>query len=161
MGDVPFSIYYDFETTTGSAVYEDAHMHVVSYSMIVAFHLSFKMPLLVIYRACDQSLQELRSFNYLDQVENGFLTCCYHNRKTKQQFDDCAYSAFNKSRHTVFAELFAIELKFVCDALKKWFSLKKKRVEVDEVEKFNFLMNNAPQSCCLCNFPIDPFADQG
>ena len=87
--------------------------------------------------------------------------CRYHNRKTEQQYDDCAQSTFNKSRKTVFAELFAIELKLVCDTLKRWFSTQKKQVEIDEVEKFNFLMNNTPQNCCICDFPIDPFSDSG
>ena len=38
LGDVPFSIYFDFETTTGSVVFFDAKMFVVSYCMVVAFH---------------------------------------------------------------------------------------------------------------------------
>ena len=49
ISDVPFSIYYDFETTTGSAIYTDAKMYVVSYCMIVAFHTELKMPPLIIY----------------------------------------------------------------------------------------------------------------
>lgn len=72
IGDVPFSIYYDFETTTGSAIYTDAKMHVVSYCMIVAFHAELKMPPLAIYRASDQSLPQLRSLHYLDQVKKIF-----------------------------------------------------------------------------------------
>ena len=31
MGDVPFTVYFDFETTTGNAVFFDAKMFVVSY----------------------------------------------------------------------------------------------------------------------------------
>ena len=74
IGDVPFSIYYDFETTTGSAIYTNAKVHVVSYCMIVAFHAELKMPPLVIYRASDQSLPQLRSLHYLDQVKKDFLS---------------------------------------------------------------------------------------
>ena len=98
ISDVPFSIYYDFETTTGSAIYTDAKMYVVSYCMIVAFNTELKMPPLIIYRASDQSLPELRSLDYLDQVKNNFLSHRYHNKKTKQQFEDCALSTFNKSK---------------------------------------------------------------
>ena len=43
ISDVPFSVYYDFETTTRSAIYSDAKMYVVSYYMIVAFHAELKM----------------------------------------------------------------------------------------------------------------------
>ena len=38
LGDVPFSVYYDFETTTGSAAFFDAKMYLKSYCMVVAFH---------------------------------------------------------------------------------------------------------------------------
>ena len=49
----------------------------------------------------------------------------------------------------------------MCDALQKWFAAEVKKVEIDEVEKFNFLMNNAPRDCQICDFPIDPFAEGG
>ena len=161
IGDLPFSVYYDFETTTGSAIYTDAKMYVVSYCMIVAFHVELKMPPLVIYRTSDQSLPELRSLDYLNQVKNNFLSYRYHNKKTKQQFENCALSTFNKSKNTVLSELFAVELKLVCDALKNWFSAEVKQVEINEVEKFHFLMKNLPQQCQICDFPIDPFAKNG
>ena len=57
--------------------------------------------------------------------------------------------------------MFNIELKFVCDALQKWFAGDLKKVEIDEVAKFNFLMNNVPQICEICDFPINPFAETG
>ena len=44
LGDLPFDVYYDFETTAGSAVFFDAKMYVVSYCMIVAFHPELKIP---------------------------------------------------------------------------------------------------------------------
>ena len=76
---------------------------------------------LIIYRASDQSLPELRSLDYLDQVKNNFLSHRYHNKKTKQQFEDCALSTFNKSKDTVLSELFSVELEFVCDPSKNGF----------------------------------------
>ena len=54
LGDVPFSVHYDFETTTGSAVFFDAKIYVVSYCMIIAFHPDLKIPRLVVYRGYDQ-----------------------------------------------------------------------------------------------------------
>ena len=161
IADVPFSVYYDFQTTTRSAIYTDAKMYVVSYSMIVALHAELKMSPLIIYRASDQSLLELRSLDYLNQVKNNFLYHCYHNKKTKQQFEDCALSTFNKSKSTILSELFSVELKFVCDALKNWFSAEVKQLKINEVEKFHFLINNLPQQCQICDFPMDPFAKNG
>ena len=159
ISDLPFSFYYDFETTTGSAIYTNAKMYVVSYCMIVAFRTELKMPPLVIYRASDQSLPELGSLDYFNQVKNNFMSYRYHNKKTKQQFEDCALSTFNTSKNTVLSELFSAELKFVCDALKNWFSDEVKKVDVNEVEKFHFLMNNLLHECQICDFPNDPFAE--
>ena len=83
ISDLPCSVYYDCETTTGSAIYTDAKMYVVSYCMIVAFHTELKMPPLVIYRTSDQSLPELRSLDYFNQLKNNFMSYRYHNKKTK------------------------------------------------------------------------------
>ena len=85
------------------------------------------------------------------------MSYLYHNKKTKQQFEDCALSTLNKSKNTVLSELFSVELKFVCDALKNWFSGEVKKADVNKVEKFHFLMNNLPHECQICDFLIDPF----
>ena len=49
LGDLPFSIYHDFETTTGSVVFFDAKINMVSYCMVVAFHPDLKIPRLMIF----------------------------------------------------------------------------------------------------------------
>ena len=48
LGDVPFSVYCDFETTTGSVVFFDAKMYVISYCIVIAFHPDLKLPRLII-----------------------------------------------------------------------------------------------------------------
>ena len=50
LGDVPFSIYFDFEMTIGSAVFFDAKMYVVSYCIIAAFHPDLNLPRVCIYK---------------------------------------------------------------------------------------------------------------
>ena len=65
IGNLPFSIYYDFETTTGSAIYHDLS--------------DLNMPRIVIYRAYDQSLPEIRSLTYLEEVKKKFLSYNYHS----------------------------------------------------------------------------------
>ena len=121
----------------------------------------FEYARIVIYGAYDQNLPEIRSLAYLEEVKKKFLLYNYHNRKTRQQLEDCALSVFNKSRNTALAEMFNIELKFVCDGLQKSFAADLKKAEIDDVAKFNFLMNNVPQICEICDFPIDPFAETG
>ena len=49
LGDLPFAVYYDFETTTGSVVFFDARMYVVSYCMIISFHPDLNISRLYIY----------------------------------------------------------------------------------------------------------------
>ena len=41
--DLPFVVYFDFETTTGNAVFFDAKMYVVSYCQICSFHPSLNL----------------------------------------------------------------------------------------------------------------------
>ena len=44
---------------------------------------------------------------------------------------------------------------------KKCFSTEVKQIEVNQVEKFHFLMNNLPQECAICDLAIDPFVKNG
>ena len=53
--------------------------------------------------------------------------------------------------------MFNVELKFTCDSLKNWFAAEIKSVEIDEDLKDDFLKNNTPKTCQICDFPLDPF----
>ena len=55
--------------------------------------------------------------------------------------------------------MFNVELKFVCGSLKNWFAAEMKSVEIDEDLKDDFLKNNTPKTCQICDFPIDPFTE--
>ena len=68
-----FSIYYDFETTTGSVVFFDAQMYVVSYCMVVTFHPDLKIPRLVIFRSYDQNPSALISLSHFQALEFNFF----------------------------------------------------------------------------------------
>ena len=59
MGDVPFSVYFDFETTTGDAAFFDSKMYIVSYCLIFTLNKSLNMDKIVIYRSFQQTLQQL------------------------------------------------------------------------------------------------------
>ena len=62
--DVTFGIYYDFETTTGSIVFFDAKMFVVSYCMVVAFHPDLDLPRICISRSYDLTHEQLTSLSH-------------------------------------------------------------------------------------------------
>ena len=73
LADLPFSVYYDFETTTGSVIFFDANMYVVSYCIIVAFHPELSIPRIVILRSYDQNPNELISLTHFKHWNIIFL----------------------------------------------------------------------------------------
>ena len=115
IGDLPSAIYYDFETTTGSGIFRDAKMYIVSYCIVVAFHPDLKILHIIIYRSFDQSLAEVESLQHFLGLKKDFFSYAYHNLKTLKQLGDCALSVFNKSINTALAEMLNVELRFVCD----------------------------------------------
>ena len=73
IGDLPFAIYYDFETTTGSGLFHDAKMYIVSYCMVVAFHPDLKIPHIVFYRYFDQCFAEVESLQHFIDLKKDFF----------------------------------------------------------------------------------------
>ena len=73
IGDLPFAIYYDFETTTRSAIFHDAKMYIVSYCIVVAFHPDLKIPHMIIYGSFDQSLAQVESLQYFLGLKKFFF----------------------------------------------------------------------------------------
>ena len=59
-------------------------MYALSYCLIVAFHAHLNMPRIVIYRAYDQSLLEIRSLAYLEEVKK----ISYHTIITIEKLDN-------------------------------------------------------------------------
>ena len=48
MGDLPFTVYFDLETTTGNSAIDDKKMF-VSYCQVFAFQASLKLQKVVIF----------------------------------------------------------------------------------------------------------------
>ena len=59
LGDVPFTVCFYFETTTGYSVFFDPKMFVVSYCQIYSFHPSLGQDKIVIFRSFQQSAKEM------------------------------------------------------------------------------------------------------
>ena len=55
LGDVPFTVYFDFKITTGDSVFFDPKMFIVSYCQIYSFHPSLNLDKIVIYRSFQQT----------------------------------------------------------------------------------------------------------
>ena len=73
IGDLPFAIYYDFETTTGSAGFFYAKMYVISYCIVVVFHPDLNLPHMFIYRSYDQTEDDLESMEHFSVAQYNFF----------------------------------------------------------------------------------------
>ena len=70
MGDLPFAIYFDFETNSGNKIYsfeEDCSFYPVSYSFVVAFHPCLNMDKIFVVRSFNQSFESLVDVAYLSE----------------------------------------------------------------------------------------------
>ena len=135
MGDLPFSIYFDFETTTGDAVFFDSKMFVVSYCMIVSFNRSLNFPKMLIYRSYQPAAHELDDISNFRQEHVPFFY-----QVTLRQLKDAAFAVAFKEKCTSLAEMFCIELKFTIDSLKLWFEkvIKPRFFELEYTQKGPF-----------------------
>ena len=82
------------------------------------------------------------------------------NLKTFKQFEDAVLCLRNRTRENAMAEMFNIELKFTVDCLKKWTD-RNKVLELDEKSKKDYIQNNKPSICCICDFSMDSRASNG
>ena len=67
-GDVPFVVYFDFETAAPTFNFldpEQQKMFVVSYIMVVAFHPKLNLDRIIIQRGFAHSLEQLTTLDYL------------------------------------------------------------------------------------------------
>ena len=158
LGDVLFSIYFDFETTTGSVVFYDAKMSVVSYCMVIVFHPELDIPRICVFRSYDQSADQLTSLSHFETLQyNFFADTSHYNRVNLKQLEDAAFSVQHRDRDTALAEMFSVELKFTVDCLKFWFDKGHKinNLEVKLEDKLGFTQKHPKEAdtvCCLCDF---------
>ena len=86
LGDVPFMVYFDFETTTGDSFFFDPKMFVVSYCQIYSFHPSL-------------NLEEIYDLSHFRQEHVAFL-----NRTRFCQLKDAASAVLAREKSTSLAE---------------------------------------------------------
>ena len=55
LGNVPFTVYFDFETTTSNFAFSDPKMYVISYCQIYSFHPSLNLDKIVIFWSFQQT----------------------------------------------------------------------------------------------------------
>ena len=165
LGDLPFSVYYDFETAIGNAVLFDAKTYIVSYCMIVAFHPELNLPRISIFRSYDQTESEITSLSHFENIEHNFFASgkkCF-NIISLKQLGSAAKLVYFKENKTALAEMFNIELKFTIDCVKNWFKKNMKVLELEDDQKREFIKenNNSNLNCSICDFPLKPHVKNG
>ena len=117
MGDFPFTVYFDSETTTGDSVTDDKKMYVISYCQIFVFHQALNLEEVVIFRSFQQKFEEINSLDHFLQDHVRFFDII-----TIKQMRDSSLSVLSKEKTTMLCEFFALELKFTIDTLVKSFN---------------------------------------
>ena len=138
-GDLPFAIYFDFETTSPFDFEwlnpEDKKMFVMSYVIIVAFHPHFNFERILIRRSVSHTKEELTSVNYLTREQFDFKT----PKLIKQLYDQALHVSKRTTKNTL-ATMFGIELAFVKKTLLAWLNKKVssqfKRLEQAVIQKY-------------------------
>ena len=159
-GDLPFGIYFDFETTSPTDSEwlnpEDKQMFVMSYVIIVAFHLHFKhCERILIQRSVSHTKEQLTSVNYLTREQFEFKS----SELIKQLYDQALHASKRTCKNAL-AMVFGIELAFVKKTLLVWLNKKVssqfkqlQQADILNYEKEHPLSYNV-HKCVICKMPI-------
>ena len=125
-GDVPFIVYFDFETTapTDNCLDpEQKKMFVVSYVMIVAFHPALKVDRIIIYKSFEfnfshsHSIEQLTTLDYFSWEQITFIEPHLIN-----MLKDMAFEVSKRKCKNSVGQMFSIESALVKKTLLKWFN---------------------------------------
>ena len=95
MGDLPFSIQFDFETASGKKIYnfdEDSTLYPVSYAFVATFHPNLNIEKIFVVRIFNNTFEQLNDVGYLS---NEMLP--YLDPITARQLKDCALAVHAKN----------------------------------------------------------------
>ena len=110
-GDLPFCVYFDFETTalTDNCLDpEQKKMFVVSYVMIVAFHPALQLDSVIIYRSFAHTLDQLSNISYLTREQIGFI-----DNYLVHMLKDCANEVSKGRCKNSLGQMFSVESALV------------------------------------------------
>ena len=116
-GDLPFVLYYDFETTAPTDNIFDPEpkkMFVVSYVLIVAFHPALNLDRIIIQRSYSHYLEELTTIKYLNDDQMKFIDL--------NQLKDIANGVSKRKCKNTMWQMFCDESAFVKKTLLQWFN---------------------------------------
>ena len=97
-GDLPFSVYADFETTAPTSDClnpENSSMFTVSYALVFAWHPKLNLKRQLVVRGYNHSLEELADVDYLTQEQ-----LAMRNQKTAELLRDSVLNVHSKNIKT-------------------------------------------------------------
>ena len=156
-GDLPFTMYFDFETTAptdNSFDPEQKKMFVVSYVIIVAFHPHLQLNRIMVNRSFAHDLEKLSTINYLSREQISFVDEYLIN-----MLKDYACQVSKKKSKSSLARLFSVESALLKKTLLKWFNSKFKRrfTVLNPIKKMKYEMQNKvdwqKSESFICKFP--------
>ena len=157
-GDLPFAMYFDFETTAPTTECldpEQKKMFVVSYVIVVAFHPLLKLDKIIVNRSYGHTLKQLASIDYFSREQLAFA-----EQYLLTMLGDYAKTTAKKTYKNSLGEMFSVEVALIKKTLLKWFNLKFKKgfSAVNPIEKMKFEMDHKvdmqKSKCCICKFPL-------
>ena len=161
-GNLPAVVYVDFERTAPSDNCfnpEQKSMFVVSYIIIVAFHLKLKMDGVNIHHNFGHFLEKRTTTDYLTNDQTSFVDV-----NLIKQLKDSALNVHGKKCKNAIAQMFSIDLSLVKKTILSWFNrkIKSQHLEIDLLRKNKYKkehpINWHKDKCLIGNFPlkIDP-----
>ena len=153
--DIPFVIYFDFETTAPTDNCfdpEQKKMFAVSYVMIIAFHPELKLNRIVIQRSYPHSIEEL---NYFTQDQINFI-----DYTLLKMLKDMTFDVSKRKCKNSMGQMFCIESALVKKTILKWLNKKFKQqfLELNPIKKLKYEKQNPvnwkTDKCVIFQFPL-------
>ena len=141
-GDLPMTFYFDLETTAPTDnCYnpEQKEMFVVSYVIIVTFHLELKMKKIICKRSYGHCLKKLNTMDHLseDQIKFCQLT-------TLKQLRDTAHLVYLRKCKEAMAQMLTTEMFLLKETLGAWFNkkIKSNDLSIKPLDKIQYEQKN-------------------
>ena len=118
-GDLPFSIYFDFEATAPTDNQLDPEQKiffVVSCVIIIAFQPALKLERIIVYRSFAHLLEQLTSLHYLTREQINFI-----EPYLIKMLKDIAFEVPRRKIKNGLGQMFSIESALLKKTLLKWF----------------------------------------
>ena len=109
LGDLPFTVYFDFETTTGgNSVFFYSSMYVIGYCQIYSFYPSLNLDKIVIFRSYQQIAEQIYDLSHFKNEHPAFF-----NKTTLYQLKDAVSAVLTREKLTSSQNYFLLSLSLL------------------------------------------------